>query len=191
MFRDVLRLLANQAQRFSGCGDLFRMGVALGERFLGKLRGQIARQPFELRRQLVRQVSLQRFRRGILRCAIACDGFFLNSLERRGDFARELFSRGSNFLLPRIGADAPLGGYRLRRRFPGGCMNLLPCIREQPGDLPRQLHGGVRGAREGGEDAQLFRTAGGAKISVTDRKTEFRFWRGMLMQFLRFFHGRR
>src|SRR5260221_624858 len=119
---------------------LLGIRMALRQRFLRELRGQVPRELFESGRQPSRQVPLQRFRRGGLRRAIEAGGFFADFLQRRGHFSRKDVAVGRNLLLPMFGGNTMFGGNGLRPSFARGGINLLPRIGEQARDLASELH---------------------------------------------------
>src|SRR5690349_5391562 len=180
-------MCASRAQRFELCAGLLRIGIALRERFLRELRGQVASEFFKLRRKPPRQVSLQRFRGGILRNAVEAGGFFANLLQRRGDFAGKYVAVRRKLLLPFLGGNSAFGRNGLRSGFARGRVDLFPRISNQPGDLPRELHSSVRGARRGREGAQPFRVILWSAVGVGQGQFEIPLARQVRRRFVGLF----
>ncbi len=172
--QQLFRLGASRAERLQRSACLFGIRIALRQRFLRKLRGQVAGELFELRRQPSRQIALQCFGRGVLRQVIETGGFVADFLQRRGHFARKHLAVGRHFVVPLLGGNAMFGGNGLRGSFPCGGMNLLPRIRQQTCDLASELHGGVGRAGNGREGTQPFRAILRGSAGVGQRQVKIR-----------------
>ena len=141
------RLLDDFAEVFRSAGQLLFVFGTLRTALLGKLRGQMACELFELWSETSWQIFLQRGRGSFVGRATPGLRFFLNTLDRVGNFLRQRFAGFGNLVLPLLRADTPLRGNGLRRGFACRSLNLLPSFGQQAGNVTRELQRSICRAR--------------------------------------------